>query len=344
MLKFGALVRLSSHLKPVRQQNTITRFYSDEAPKILITGGLGQLGRGLAQLMRNKYGKESVILSDVVKASAEECEKGPFIYADILDYKNLQSIVVNNQITWLVHFSALLSAIGEKNVQEALKINVIGFHNVIELCRQYGLRLFCPSTIGAFGPETPKNPTPDVTLQRPTTIYGVSKVHVELLGEYYNYKYGLDFRSARYPGVISADTAPGGGTTDYAVHIYHEALRTGKYQIYLRPDSCMPMIYIDDCLRGTLELLECPEEKLKRRIYNMQGISFTPQELVESVQEVVPDLQVEYEVDPLRQSIADSWPDVLDDTNARNDWNWKPQYDLPKMTKTMLDILKPKYK
>ena len=183
MLKFGVIARHLKWLTPTCQHYTAIRLYNNETPRVLITGGLGQLGRGLAQLMRNKYGKENVILSDVVKAPKEECEKGPFIYADILDYKNLQSIVVNNQITWLVHFSALLSVIGELNVQEALKINVIGFHNIVELCRQYNLRLFCPSTIGAFGVETPKNPTPDVTLQRPTTIYGVSKVHMELLGE-----------------------------------------------------------------------------------------------------------------------------------------------------------------
>lgn len=321
-------------------------FYSvakKDSPRILITGSLGQLGRGLAKILREKYGRDNVIMSDIAKASWDVLENGPYLYADILDFKNLQSIVVNERIDWLVHFSAILSAVGEQNVSQALQVNVEGVHNIFELCRRNNLRLFCPSTIGAFGPETPSNPTPDVTVQRPKTIYGVSKVHMELLGEYYHHKFGLDFRSARFPGVISAETAPGGGTTDYAVHIFHEALRTGRYKCYLRPDTRMPMIYLPDCLRATVELLEAPSEKLNLRTYNISAISFTPEELADAIRKFIPTLKMEYEPDE-RQAIADNWPQVLEDSNARKDWNWQHVYDLPAMTSAMLEALAPKGK
>jgi len=312
-----------------------------ESPRILITGSLGQLGRGLAKILREKYGRDNVIMSDIAKASWDVLESGPYLYADILDFKNLQSIVVNERIDWLVHFSAILSAVGEQNVSQALQVNVEGVHNILELCRRNNLRLFCPSTIGAFGPETPSNPTPDVTIQRPKTIYGVAKVHMELLGEYYHHKFGLDFRSARFPGVISADTAPGGGTTDYAVHIFHEALRTGKYKCYLRKDTRMPMIYLPDCLRATVELLEAPSENLKMRTYNISAISFTPEELAAELRRFIPRLKMDYEPDELRQAIADSWPQVLEDSNARRDWGWTHEYDLSAMTLAMLEALAP---
>ncbi|XP_020917553.1 L-threonine 3-dehydrogenase, mitochondrial [Exaiptasia diaphana] len=310
-------------------------------PRVLITGGLGQLGRGLARSLRDNYGSSSVILSDIAKAPQEVLEDGPYIYADILDFQSLQSIVVNHEIDWVVHFSAILSAVGEQNVSQALKVNINGFHNVIEVCRKYNLRLFSPSTIGAFGPETPRNPTPDLTIQRPKTIYGVAKVHMELLGEYYNHRYGLDYRSARFPGVISADTKPGGGTTDYAVHIFHEALRNGKYKCYLRKDTRIPMIYLPDCLRATVELLEAPQKALKSRTYNLSAISFTPEEIADELKKHVPHLEVEYEPDE-RQLIADSWPEVLDDTDARKDWGWRHEYDLPSMVSAMVQALAPK--
>ncbi|KAM7449543.1 hypothetical protein ABFA07_002674 [Porites harrisoni] len=314
-----------------------------ESPRILITGSLGQLGRGLAKILREKYGRDNIIMSDIAKASWDVLESGPYIYADILDFKNLQSIVVNERIDWLVHFSAILSAVGEQNVSQALQVNVEGVHNIFELCRRNNLRLFCPSTIGAFGPETPSNPTPDLTIQRPKTIYGVAKVHMELLGEYYHHKFGLDFRSARFPGVISADTAPGGGTTDYAVHIFHEALRQGKYNCYLRKDTRMPMIYLPDCLRATVELLEAPSENLKMRTYNINAISFTPEELANEVRKFIPRLEMAYEPDE-RQAIADSWPQVLEDSNARKDWGWQHEYDLNAMTIAMLEALAPTVK
>lgn len=322
------------------------RFVShlEQEPRILITGSLGQLGPGVAKQLRGLYGTDNVICSDVVKAPRPILESGPFIYADILDYKNLQSIVVDYSIDWIVHFSALLSAIGEQNVSEALKINIYGFHNIIELSRRYKLKLFSPSTIGAFGPDSPRNPTPDITIQRPRTIYGVSKVHMELMGEYYNYRYGVDFRSCRFPGVISADSSPGGGTTDYAVEIFHSALKYGKFNCYLRPDTCMPMIYLPDVIRATVDILKCPNEWLSVRTYNITAMSFTPEELATEIRKYIPNLEVDYVPDQLRQSIADGWPEVLDDSRARKDWKWKEDYDLPKLVYAMLDYLGPLYK
>lgn len=282
-------------------------------------------------------------MSDVVKAPIEVFESGPYTYADILDYKNLQSIVVNHSIDTIVHFSALLSAIGEHNVSEALKINVYGFHNVIELCRRYGLKLFCPSTIGAFGKDSPRNPTPDITIQRPRTIYGVSKVHMELMGEYYHHRFGLDFRSARFPGVISAFTQPGGGTTDYAVNIFHEALKSGTFEIDLSHDTRLPMMYLPDVIKATADLLDAEDADLQIRTYNIAAMSFTPDEITTEIRKYLPNLQVTYNPDAMRQKIADGWPQVLDDTNARKDWNWNPDYDLEKMCYDMLKLLGPAY-
>ncbi|XP_074483952.1 L-threonine 3-dehydrogenase, mitochondrial-like isoform X2 [Sebastes fasciatus] len=211
-------------------------------PKILITGGLGQLGVGLAKLLRRRFGKNNVILSDIRKPPNHVYHNGPFIFSDILDYKNLREIVVNNNISWLVHYSAVLSAVGENNVALAKEVNITGLHNILDIATEHGLRVFVPSTIGAFGPSSPRDPTPELCVQRPRTIYGVSKVHAELMGEYYHHRYGLDFRCLRYPGIISADSQPGGGTTDYAVQIFHAAVKTGCFECNLRSDTRLPMI------------------------------------------------------------------------------------------------------
>ncbi|KAL7987195.1 hypothetical protein Chor_006114 [Crotalus horridus] len=360
-------------------------FSETDHPRVLITGGLGQLGVGLAKLLRKRFGKNNVILSDIRKPPDSVFYSGPFIYSDILDYKNLREIVVNNRITWLFHYSALLSAVGEANVPLARSVNITGLHNILDIAAEHGLRLFVPSTIGAFGPTSPRNPTPDLCIQRPRTIYGVSKVHAELMGEvldpmetntgflkkcaihmttngsmeinfsgkqvflvllgtkdshqYYHYRYGLDFRCLRYPGIISADSQPGGGTTDYAVQIFHDALKTGKFQCNLKPDTRLPMMYIDDCLRASLEIMEAPAEQLSMRTYNINAMSFSPEELVQEVQKHIPELEVAYNVDPVRQAIADSWPMVFDDNNARQDWGWKHDYDLPDLVTTMFNFL-----
>uniref|UniRef100_A0A1I8IRT9 L-threonine 3-dehydrogenase, mitochondrial n=2 Tax=Macrostomum lignano TaxID=282301 RepID=A0A1I8IRT9_9PLAT len=319
-----------------------TAVVDQEPPKILITGGLGQLGRGLASRLRARYGRSSVILTDILKPTAAVVKDGPYRFADILDFKLLQEMIVNERITWMFHFSALLSAVGEQNTALALRVNIEGLHNVMELAKQYDLRLFVPSTIGAFGPTSPRNPTPDLTVQKPSTIYGVSKVHAELMGEYYHRKFGLDFRCLRLPGVISADTAPGGGTTDYAVHIFHEAIRNRAYKCYLREDTRLPMIYIDDCLRAMVEVMECDPRLLKQRVYNLQAISFTPAELAKEIRRHMSNFQITYEPD-FRQQIADTWPQVLDDSRARADWGWKHLVDTPDLVELMLQYLSHHY-
>lgn len=285
----------------------------------------------------------NVIMSDIIKAPDHILEAGPFIYADILDFKNLQEIVVNYRVDWLIHFSALLSAIGEQNVPLAMRVNIEGLHNILELSNQYRLKLFVPSTIGAFGPDSPRDPTPDMTIQRPRTIYGVAKVHAELMGEYYNKRFGLDFRSLRFPGIISSDTNPGGGTTDYAVAIFHEALKSGRYQCYLEPDTMLPMMYIDDCLRSIVEYMEIPNDMLKMRTYNIHAMSFTPRMLEEIVRQYVPEFEMTYKVDS-RQAIADTWPMRFDDSCARADWNWHHDYDIQRLSQVMIEALRPKYR
>ncbi|XP_044742821.1 L-threonine 3-dehydrogenase, mitochondrial [Chrysoperla carnea] len=306
-----------------------------DKPKILITGGLGQLGIETAKLLRSLLGNDNVILSDIIKPQASVSANGPYIFADILDFKGLQRTVVDYQIDWIIHFSALLSAVGEQNVPLAVRVNIEGMHNMIELAKQYKLRIFVPSTIGAFGPESPRNPTPNVTIQRPKTIYGVSKVHAELLGEYYHHKFGLDFRCLRFPGVISSDP-PGGGTTDYAVAIFHEGIKNRKFNCYLKPDTRLPMMYIKDCLSALWQYMSTPEEKLKRRVYNVTAMSFTPEELANEIRKHIPNLEVTYNPDS-RQAIADDWPQVFDDSEAREDWNWKSKYDLPKLVTSMIE-------
>eukprot|EP01135_Chromosphaera_perkinsii_P004246 Nk52_evm35s272 gene=Nk52_evmTU35s272 len=310
-------------------------------PRVLITGSLGQLGIALAEVLRERYGTDNVVASDIRKPGDLLCE-GPFVYADVLNYQQLESLIVDFKIDWIVHFSALLSAVGEQNPLKALTVNVGGFNNVVELAKVHDLRLFCPSTIGAFGPTTPRDNTPDLTIMRPTTVYGVTKVHMELLGEYYNERFGVDFRSLRYPGIISADTEPGGGTTDYAVDIYHSALKKETYKCFLSGDTGLPMMYMPDCLKATVMMLEAPEEQMKQRTYNLSAISFTPDEQAASIRKYIPDFKMECHPD-FRQAIADTWPRSLDDSAARRDWGWSHDYDLDAMTKEMLEALKDQY-
>ncbi|XP_071638837.1 L-threonine 3-dehydrogenase, mitochondrial [Temnothorax longispinosus] len=328
---FNKMIKETGNAKETNSANTRNAV---KPPRILITGGLGQLGTECAKLLRRNYGNENVILSDIIKPSEESLENGPFIFADILDFKGLQKTVVDYRIDWLIHFSALLSAVGEQNVPLAVRVNIEGMHNVIELAKQYKLRIFIPSTIGAFGPDSPRNPTPNVTVQRPRTIYGVSKVHAELLGEYYHHRFGLDFRCLRFPGVISSDP-PGGGTTDYAVAVFHEGLLNKKYECYLEPTTRLPMIYIEDCLSALFQFLNTPNELLRRRVYNVTAMSFTPEELFSELLKYIPDLKITYKPDK-RQHIAASWPQVFDDSEARRDWGWKHKYDLQRLVELMV--------
>ncbi|KAF9941769.1 hypothetical protein BGZ67_004107 [Mortierella alpina] len=308
-------------------------------PRVLVTGSLGQLGSGLVKELRSMYGNENVVASDIRKAPDEFMATGPFVYADVMNYSMLERIVVDWRIDWVVHYSALLSAVAEKNPQLALSVNMTGFQNVLELAKVHRLRLYSPSTIGAFGPTTPKVNTPDLTIMRPNTIYGITKLHMELLGEYYREKFGVDFRSARYPGILSADTPPGGGTTDYAVDIFHHAIRHGHYDCFLSKDTRLPMMYLSDCIKGTVDHLTHPTP-LPQTVYNIAAVSFTPEELAAEIRKHLPDFTISYP-DPknpdFRQVIADSWPGSLDDSMARRDFGWKEQYGLQNMVKLMLD-------
>ncbi|AWO95604.1 putative L-threonine 3-dehydrogenase mitochondrial-like [Scophthalmus maximus] len=333
----SSVARLTSSMRGVGSCASGASSCADaDRPKVLITGGLGQLGVGLAKLLRRRFGENNVILSDIRKPPNHVYHHGPFIFSDVLDYTSLRETVVNNNVSWLVHYAAVLSAVGENNVALAKEVNITGLHNVLDIATEHGLRLFVPSTIGAFGPSSPRDPTPDLCVQRPRTIYGVSKVHAELMGEYYHHRYGLDFRCLRYPGIISADSEPGGGTTDYAVQIFHAAVKSGLFECNLRSDTQLPMMYIDDCLRATLEFLEAPAETLLNRTYNIHAMSFTPHGLAQEIQRVLPDLKVTYNVDAVRQAIADGWPMALEDTAARRDWGWKHEYDLAELVQAVL--------
>jgi len=252
-------------------------------------------------------------------------------------------IVLEYRIDWVIHLASLLSAIGEQNPQLAMKLNTRGIENILELARQNRLKVFAPSTIAVFGATSPKDNTPDFTVMRPSTIYGVTKVYLELLGEYYHSKYGVDFfRSVRYPGIISNLAMPGGGTTDYAVEIYHEAIKHKRYTCFLRDDAKMPMLYMPDCINAVINLLEAPASCLQQRTYNLTGFSFTPKELANSIRSQIPDFTIEYKPD-FRQKIADSWPKSIDDSAARKDWGWNPSYTVETMTTDMLAVLRRKY-
>ncbi|KAJ1663363.1 hypothetical protein EV178_005080 [Coemansia sp. RSA 1646] len=314
------------------------------SPRVLVTGSLGQLGSTMVEALRSKFGKDNVIGSDIKKPTITQRDAGPFVYADVLNYRAMEQIVVDNGIEWIVHFSAVLSAAGERNPALGLNVNINGFQNVLELAKNHRLRLLSPSTMGAFGPTTPKDGTPDLTIMRPNTIYGISKVHMELLGEYYTEKYGVDFRSLRYPGIISSDTLPGGGTTDYAIDIFHGALKQNSYSCFLSANTRLPMAYIDDCVKGTMQLLETPEHTLSQRVYNVHACDFTPEELANEIRhQYSQSFTMEYQPD-FRQAIADTWPRTMADAAARRDWGWNPVFGISEMAQVMLEKLAPVYR
>merc|ERR1712130_50070 len=317
------------------------RFSSTEPkkPRILVTGSCGQVGVELVAQLRAEYGQDNVISTDIIKP---RMDLSPYAYANVLDERSLDKLVVDNRIDWVIHNSSILSAVAEKNHLAAFDLNFIGFRNILEVARRHQLRLFAPSSIAAFGISTPLDNVPDLTIQRPSTLYGVSKVYLELLGEYYCTKFGVDFRSLRYPGIISA-SPPGGGTTDYAVDIFFSGIRTGKYECFLREDTLLPMMYMPDCIKGTIDILKAPSHLLKQQTYNIASFSITPKDLEEELRKHIPNLEVTYKPD-FRQQIADSWPKRLDDTNARNDWNWKESYSLSDMTADMITKLRPMIK
>jgi nucleoside-diphosphate-sugar epimerase len=314
--------------------------------KILITGALGQIGSELTPFLRKRYGDKKVIASDIKpRLEGTIGQDGPFEHIDCLNAQEIYSTVKKYKIDTVFHLAAILSASGEKNPQLAWKVNINGLYNVLEIAREYKCAVFTPSSIAAFGPSTPKNSTPQETIQRPTTIYGLTKVTGELLCDYYYFKYKVDTRGVRFPGIISYLTLPGGGTTDYAVEIFYQALKYKKYTCFLDKNTSLDMMYMPDALKAAVNLMEADSSKLKHRnAYNITAESLTPEELAQEIKKYIPDFEMKYNIDPMRQAIADSWPNQLDDRAAREDWGWSPDYNLKAMTKDMIEKLKVKLK
>lgn len=309
-------------------------------PTILVTGAGGQIGTVLTESLRKRYGRDQVIATDIRPNSQSN---GIFEQLDIMDQDRLSQLIQDYKITQIYHLVAILSANGEKDPLRTWKINMDSLFNVLEAARTHKIdRIFFPSSIATFGPNAPAFNTPQFSYLDPTTVYGISKVAAENWCNYYFSKYGLDIRSLRYPGIISYQSQAGGGTTDYAVDIFHEALDIGRFSCFLKADSELPMIYMEDAVRATMELMECPSEQIKiRTSYNLAGLSFTPEEIATEIKKHIPDFTIEYHPD-FRQAIADSWPASIDDSSARKDWGWKPEFDLSKMTSEMLVQLKKK--
>ncbi|MDI6851331.1 MAG: L-threonine 3-dehydrogenase [bacterium] len=311
------------------------------AKRILVTGAAGQIGSELVPFLRNIYGNDNVVACGHSKPLPEEIvNSGPSDYVDVRDAKALAEKVKKYDVDTVYHLAAILSAAGEKNPQLAWDININGLYNVLEVAREFKLAVFIPSSIAAFGPNTPKVKTPQDTIQRPTSMYGITKVAGELLADYYWLKYGVDTRGVRYPGIISYVTPPGGGTTDYAVEIFYEAILKKRYVCFLKPGTMLDMMYMPDALKAAVQLMEADSSKLKHRnAFNVTAFSFDPEMLANEIKKHIPDFIIEYEVDPVRQSIADSWPDSLDDSCAREEWGWKPDYDFSAMVKDMIEKL-----
>ncbi|MGR8935855.1 MAG: NAD-dependent epimerase/dehydratase family protein [Gammaproteobacteria bacterium] len=307
--------------------------------KILVTGATGQIGSELTPILRGRYGAENVVATGYNKQPSNEFIKsGPFIRVDIRDASALDRIVAEYQCDAIFHLAALLSAVAEETPQLAWDININGLLNVLETARIHGCAVFFPSSIAAFGPQTPAFDTPQDTLQRPTTLYGITKVTGELLCDYYYRRFGVDVRGLRYPGLISSAVLPGGGTTDYAVDIFYAAVKTRHYDCFLRADTQLDMMYMPDAIDAALELMEADGSKLRHRnAFNVTAMSFTPEQLAAEIQKRLPEFSIAYTVDPLRQAIADSWPKHMDDSAAQDEWHWRPQYDLPAMVADMLE-------
>lgn len=312
--------------------------------KILVTGALGQIGSELVMELRRVYGGNNVIASSKTKEDGSKVvESGPFEIVDVLNPIHIADAAKKHNVDTIIHLAAILSAVGEANPALAWKVNVDGLFNVLEVAREIQCAVFTPSSIAAFGPSTPKDQTPQDTLQRPTTMYGVTKVGGELLCDYYHLKFGVDTRGVRFPGLISYETLPGGGTTDYAVHIYYDAIQKGQYTCYLKEDTAMDMMYMPDALDAIIQLAEADPSKLvHRNAFNVTAMSFTPKDIYAEIKKNIPEFTMDYQIDPVRQQIADSWPNSLDDRAAREEWGWNPKYDLSRMTKDMLQQLNQK--
>jgi nucleoside-diphosphate-sugar epimerase len=309
--------------------------------KILVIGACGQIGVELTLALRKIYGSANVVASDLREENDLLKGTGPYVSMDVMNKEMLHVQVIRQNITQIYLLAAILSATGEKNPNLAWHLNMQGLLNVLDIAREEHLdKVYWPSSIAVFGPTSPKQLCPQQTIIEPTTVYGISKYAGEFWCNYYHQRYGVDVRSIRYPGLISYKSAPGGGTTDYAIEIYLEALAEKKYKCFLREDSYLPMMYMPDAIRATMELMHAPANQISvRTSYNISGMSFSPKEIAASIQKSIPDFQLTCEPD-YRQAIADSWPQSIDDSVANQDWGWKPEFDLDKMTLDMLDNLK----
>jgi nucleoside-diphosphate-sugar epimerase len=308
--------------------------------RILITGACGQIGTELTAALRARYGGENVVATDVAPMPPALTECGPAARLDVTDRDALFALVRKYRVDTIYHLAAILSATGEEKPRLAWAVNIGGLNNVLEVAVEMGVRrIYHPSSIAAFGPETPKDLTPQETVLRPTTMYGVTKVTGEMLGAYYHRRFGLDVRGIRYPGVISSETPPGGGTTDYAVAIFYQAILKGRYTCFVREDTVLPMIYMPDTIRATLMLMDADATQLKHAAeYNLASLTFSAGELAAEIKKRLPHFEIEYKPD-FRQQIADSWPKTIDDSAAREEWGWAPQYDLGAMVDDMLEKL-----
>jgi nucleoside-diphosphate-sugar epimerase len=308
--------------------------------RIIIIGSNGQIGTELATALRKIHGSEAVITSDIRRPENQSSEK--FELVDVLDKEGLKKIFNTQKPTQVYLLAAMLSATGEKYPRKAWDLNMEGLLNVLDLSLEFGVsKIFWPSSIAVFGPNSPRNNTPQYTVMDPNTIYGISKLAGERICEYYYNKHGLDIRSIRYPGLISWKTEPGGGTTDYAIHIFHDAIEKGHYTCFLSGETALPMLYMEDAIRGTLQLMDAPAEKLRiRSSYNLTGLSFTPEILADAIRKVIPGFEISYAENDPRQAIANGWPASIDDAYAKADWGWNPSYDLDRMVEDMIKNIK----
>ncbi|TAI47286.1 NAD-dependent epimerase/dehydratase family protein [Flagellimonas allohymeniacidonis] len=308
---------------------------------ILILGACGQIGTELTFELRSKFGGENVIASDIREGGENLMQAGPFELLDATNYEAIEDVIMHYEIEEVYLMAAMLSATAEKFPMRAWNLNMNSLFNVLNLAKEGKIgKIFWPSSIAVFGPNTPKENTPQNTVMEPSTVYGISKQAGERWCEYYFKKFGVDVRSVRYPGLISWKTMPGGGTTDYAVEIYHAAIESGRYTCFLEKNTKLPMMFMDDAVKATISLMESPSEKLgTRSSYNLGSMSFCPEELAKSIQKHIPEFEISYKPD-FRQQIADTWPKSIDDSLARQDWNWSPEFDLDKTTSSMLENLK----
>lgn len=311
---------------------------------ILVTGARGQIGSDLVEALRKRHGAAQILETDLSPPTTTNAQNAsPFEVLDVTDAERLKALIQQYDVDTIYHLASLLSATGEKHPDQCWHVNVNGLRHVLDAAQTHDLKVFWPSSIAVFGPKTPKHNTPQTTVEDPATMYGITKVTGEMLCRYHAHRFGVDVRSLRLPGIISYSAPPGGGTTDYAVEIFHEALQHGTYTCFVRPDTRLPMMYMPDTIRAILDLMDAPPEAIRvRSSYNVAAVSFSAEELVDALQQHLPDFTCSYAPD-YRQAIADSWPSAIDDHRAREDWGWQHTYDLPALVEDMLDHLAPRF-